>query len=67
MFEIKEQHLGELKFYNVTEARANFADVLKGDVPSVITRHGKPVKAIIDYSEWSELRKAITKLVGSEI
>ena len=67
MFEIKDQDLGKLKIYNVTEARANFAEVLKDRSNTVVTRHGKPMKAIIDYSEWSELRKAITKLVGSEI
>jgi len=53
MFEIHDERLGKLKIFNVTEARANFADVLKeGNAKVVVTRHGRPTKILISYDEY---------------
>lgn len=44
---------------NVTEARANFADVLSDThVSYVVTKNNKPVRAIIDYEDFVLLRKS---------
>src|SRR5262249_34037512 len=56
MFEIHDERLGRLKIFNVTEARANFAEVLKEDEANVVvTRHGRPTKIMIDYEEYLSL------------
>ena len=53
MFEINDERLGRLKIFNVTEARANFADVLKeGTAKVVVTRHGRPTKIMLSYEEY---------------
>lgn len=59
MFEIHDERIGHLKIYNVTEARANFADVLKEvDAKVVVTRHGRPTKILISYEEYLSLLAA---------
>jgi len=59
MFEIHDERIGHLKIFNVTEARANFADVLKeSDAKVVVTRHGRPTKILISYEEYLELLAA---------
>ncbi len=53
MFEIQDERLGKLKIFNVTEARANFADVLReGTAKVVVTRHGRPTKILLSYEEY---------------
>jgi prevent-host-death family protein len=62
MFEIHDERIGRLKIFNVTEARANFADVLKeGDAKVVVTRHGRPTKILIRYDEYLQLLAAAGK------
>jgi len=59
MFEIHDERLGRLKIFNVTEARANFAEVLKEDEAKVVvTRHGRPTKIMIRYDEYLALMAA---------
>lgn len=56
MFEIQDERLGKLKIFNVTEARANFADVLReGGAKVVVTRHGRPTKILLSYEEYISL------------
>lgn len=56
MFEINDERLGKLKIFNVTEARANFADVLREpDAKVVVTRHGRPTKILLNYDEFLSL------------
>lgn len=56
MFEIQDEKIGKLRIFNVTEARANFADVLKEkDAKVVVTRHGRPTKIFINYDEYLAL------------
>lgn len=56
MFEMEDSKLGKLKVYNVTEARANFASVLREkDAKVVVTWHGRPSKVLVDYQEYSNL------------
>ncbi|MGH7829087.1 MAG: type II toxin-antitoxin system Phd/YefM family antitoxin [Candidatus Binatia bacterium] len=56
MFEIQDERLGKLKIFNVTEARANFADVLKEpNAKVVVTRHGRPTKILLSYDEFIQL------------
>jgi prevent-host-death family protein len=56
MFEIHDERLGKLKIFNVTEARANFADVLReGHAKVVVTRHGRPTKILLSYEEYLSL------------
>lgn len=58
MFELEDEKLGRLKIYNVTEARANFASVLREkDAKIVITWHGRPFKVLIDYQEYAEIQR----------
>jgi prevent-host-death family protein len=58
MFEIEDRKLGRLKVFNVTEARAHFAAVLKEDQAKVvITRHGRPSKILINYEEYVALMR----------
>ena len=58
MFEIQDEKLGKLKIFNVTEARANFATVLKEHhAKVVITNHGRPTKILIPYEEYASLMK----------
>jgi len=59
MFEIHDERIGHLKIFNVTEARANFADVLKeNNAKVVVTRHGRPTKILISYEEYLNLLAA---------
>lgn len=59
MFEIHDERIGHLKIFNVTEARANFADVLKeNNAKVVVTRHGRPTKILISYEEYLQLLAA---------
>ncbi len=59
MFEIRDERIGHLKIFNVTEARANFADVLKeNNAKVVVTRHGRPTKILISYEEYLALLAA---------
>lgn len=59
MFEIQDEKLGKLKIFNVTEARANFATVLKEhQAKVVITNHGRPTKILIPYEEYTSLVKS---------
>lgn len=59
MFEINDERLGKLKIFNVTEARANFADVLREpDAKVVVTRHGRPTKILLNYEEFLSLVSA---------
>ncbi len=58
MFEIQDKKLGKLKVFNVSEARANFAAVLKENAAKiVITRHGRPSKILLDYQEYIQLMR----------
>lgn len=69
MFEMEDSKLGRLKVYNVTEARANFASVLREkDAKVVVTWHGRPFKVLVDYQEYAELQqwKAQSSLINSE-
>ncbi len=54
-FEVEDQKLGRLKFFNVSEARSNFAEILQESARIVITRHGRPSKILIDYVEYQSL------------
>jgi len=61
MFEIQDEKLGKLKIFNVTEARANFATVLKEHhAKVVITNHGRPTKILIPYEEYTSMVKSTT-------
>lgn len=71
MIEYNDKKGGKIKVANVTEARANFADVL-GDthISYVVTKNNKPVRAIIDYEDFVLLRKSIlsqNSLENSEV
>ncbi len=58
MFELEDEKLGRLKVYNVTEARANFASVLREkEAKVVITWHGRPFKVLVDYQEYAEIQE----------
>jgi len=72
MFEIQDERLGKLKIFNVTEARANFADVLReGSAKVVVTRHGRPTKILLSYEEYLSLLGASAhtaqSIVGAEL
>lgn len=69
MFEMDDSKLGKLKVYNVTEARANFASVLREkDAKVVVTWHGRPFKVLVDYQEYSELlQKKLGTLVTETV
>lgn len=59
MIEYNDKKSGKIKVANVTEARANFADVLSDtNVSYVVTKNNKPVRAIIDYEDFVLLRKS---------
>ncbi len=59
MFEIQDKKLGKLKVFNVSEARANFATVLKeNNAKIVITRHGRPSKILVNYQEYMQLMRS---------
>ena len=67
MFEIHDERLGRLKIFNVTEARANFAEVLKEDEAKVVvTRHGRPTKIMIRYDEYLSLMGAAAQHLPNE-
>lgn len=67
MFEIHDERLGRLKIFNVTEARANFAEVLKEDgAKVVVTRHGRPTKILIRYDEYLSLMGAAAQHLPTE-
>ena len=67
MFEIHDERLGRLKIFNVTEARANFAEVLKEDgAKVVVTRHGRPTKILIRYDEYLSLMGAAAQNLPTE-
>ncbi len=68
MFEMEDSKLGKLKVYNVTEARANFASVLREkDGKVVVTWHGRPFKILVDYQEYSELLQKKANLENSKL
>jgi len=57
MIEYDEDKLGKIKVLNVTEARANFSNVLKdGSRYYVITKNNKPIRAIINYEDFEALK-----------
>lgn len=59
MIEYNDKKGGKIKVVNVTEARANFAEVLGDNRASyVVTKNSKPVRAIIDYEDFVLLRKS---------
>ncbi len=59
MFEIQDERFGKMKIYNVSEARANFKEVLREDEAKVVvTRHGRPTKILIPFEEYAELTQA---------
>lgn len=59
MIEYNDKKSGKIKVVNVTEARANFAEVLSDNrVSYVVTKNSKPVRAIIDYEDFVLLRKS---------
>lgn len=67
MFEMEDSKLGKLKVYNVTEARANFASVLREkDAKVVVTWHGRPSKVLVDYQEYSKLLQQQINLIPSQ-
>ena len=67
MFEIQDERLGKLKIFNVTEARANFADVLKEpNAKVVVTRHGRPTKILLSYDEFIALLGTTTAQTVTE-
>jgi prevent-host-death family protein len=59
MIEYIDEEKGTVKVINVTEARANFANIL-GDRGShyVITKNNKPLRVIVDYDEFERLRRS---------
>ncbi len=57
MDEKENQKQENLLFYNVTEARAHFAEVLKENQKVLITWHGHPIKIILDYKEYLAILK----------
>ncbi len=68
MFEIHDERLGRLKIFNVTEARANFAEVLKEDEAKVVvTRHGRPTKIMIRYDEYLSLVGAAAQNLPADL
>ncbi len=68
MFEIHDERLGRLNIFNVTEARANFAEVLKEDEAKVVvTRHGRPTKIMIRYDEYLSLVGAAAQNLPSDL
>lgn len=58
MIEYTDKVFGKIKVLNVTEARANFANVL-GDSDShyIITKNNKPLRVIINHAEYETLRR----------
>jgi prevent-host-death family protein len=59
MFEIQDERFGKMKIYNVSEARANFKEVLREEESKiVVTRHGRPTKILIPFEEYAELTQA---------
>lgn len=68
MFEIHDERIGHLKIFNVTEARANFADVLKeNNAKVVVTRHGRPTKILISYDEYLTLLAASGQALPADL
>ncbi|MCB1214225.1 MAG: type II toxin-antitoxin system Phd/YefM family antitoxin [Deltaproteobacteria bacterium] len=56
MFEFYDERLGgPVGLLKVTDARANFAEILKSEKKLVITRHGRPTKILVDYDEYLAL------------
>lgn len=59
MHEINDRDLGSLKFLGVDEVRRNFRDALKDPKKIVITRHGDPLKILLDYKSYYYLVTAL--------
>ena len=56
MIEYHDDKLGKVKVLNVTEARANFASVLKdADFHYIITKNNRPIRIIVDFEEFERL------------
>jgi prevent-host-death family protein len=43
------KNMGPFDLYNVTEARAKFAELLNENQGVVVTRHGKPLKILVSF------------------
>lgn len=60
MIEYTDDKIGKVKVVSVTEARANFATVLRDESSHyVITKNNKAVRVIIGYQEYERLRRGI--------
>lgn len=60
MFEFDNNKTGKVKVLNVTEARANFSDLLSDlSAHYVITKNNKPLRVVISYSEYQQISKWI--------
>ena len=59
MIEYIDKRIGKIKVLNVTEARANFANVL-GDrgASYIITKNNKPLRVIIGYNDYEALKQS---------
>ncbi len=55
--EIETQDGVIMKCLCVTKARAKFREILSDTAKTVIMRHGKPTKVLIDYEEFQKMRQ----------
>jgi prevent-host-death family protein len=54
---------------SVREARANFAAIIdraEGGIPTVITRSGKPIAALVPIEDFNALEEAIDEYMARE-
>lgn len=68
MIEYTDKIFGKIKVLNVTEARANFANVLSDAVSHyVITKNNKPLRVIVNYADYELLKKAKEQALTGEM
>lgn len=59
MHEVNDEDLGKLKFLRVSEARNAFREVMEDDDKIVVTRHGDPIKILLDYADYKKMVSAL--------
>lgn len=59
MHEVNDEDLGKLKFLRVSEARNAFREVMEDGDKIVVTRHGDPIKILLDYAYYKQMIAAL--------
>lgn len=61
MLEYQDKKFGKVKLVTVTEARANFAQLLQDkDTHYIITKNNKPIRVIVNYQAFEDLHNQVT-------